>query len=110
MKAFDAEANPAWRSFSLPIGYFAVHRLPQAQAALRELLAQSAGSEFQVAETYGFFGETDKAFEWLDRAVTLHDPGIIYLRRDEFLKSLEADPRYAALLKRIRVPPVSKDD
>jgi TolB-like protein/cytochrome c-type biogenesis protein CcmH/NrfG len=110
LNAFEAESDPSWRSFGLPLGYFATNRLPEAQAALNELLKESAGSEFQVAETYGFFGETDKAFEWLDRTVTQHDPGIIWLRRDALLTSLEANPRYPALLKRIHVPPVSQND
>ena len=63
-----------------------------------------------VAGTCGFFGETDKAFEWLDRAVTQHDPGITSLRRDALLASLEANPRYPAPLKRINVPPVSENE
>ena len=110
LNAFEAESDPSWKSFGLPLGYFATNRLPEAQAALNELLKESAGSEFQVAETYGFFGETDKAFEWLDRAVTQHDPGIIWLRRDALLTSLEGNPRYPALLKRIHVPPASQND
>jgi TolB-like protein len=110
LNAFEAESDPSWRRIGLPLGYFATNRLPEAQAALNKFLQESAGSEFQVAETYGFFGETAKAFEWLDRAVTQHDPGIIWLRRDALLTSLEADPRYPALLKRIHVPPVSQND
>jgi len=110
LAAFQAETDPAWRSFGLPLGYFANQRRREAQAALQALLAHSEGAEFQVAETYGFFGDTEKAFEWLDRAVTQHDPGILYLKRDALLVRLEADPRYPALLKRTGMPPVAKDD
>jgi TolB-like protein/Tfp pilus assembly protein PilF len=110
LSVFEAETDPAWRSFGLPLGYFANHRVPEARAALKALEEQSAGSEFQVAETYGFYGDTGQAFAWLDRAVTLHDPGIIWLRRDALFSRLEADPRYAALLKRVNMPPVAKDD
>ena len=110
LSAFEAESDPYWKSFGLPLGYFANRRLPEAQAAFDAQLAHTAGSEFQAAETYGFFGNTDKAFEWLDRAVTQHDSGIIYLRRDALLPGVESDPRYAALLKRVGMPPVSKDD
>jgi len=108
--AFQAETDTFWSMFGLPLGYFANRRLPEAQAALQAQLAHPEGSEFQVAETYGFFGNTEKAFEWLDRAVTQHDPGIIWLRRDALLSSLESDPRYPALLRRVGEPPVSKDD
>jgi len=110
LEAFEAETDPSWKSFGLPLGLFGNQRLPEAQAALQALLPKSAGAEFQVAEVYGFFGDTEKAFEWLDRAVTQHDPGIIYLRRDALLARLEGDPRYGALLRRVGMPPVPKDD
>ena len=110
LAAFEAETDPSWKSFGLPLGYFANQRIPEAQAALQALLARSQGAEFQVAETYGYFGDTEKAFEWLDRAVTRHDPGIIYLKRNALLTRLEGDPRYPALLQRVGMPPVPKDD
>ena len=110
LSAFEAETDPSWRSFGLPLGYFANHRTPEARAALKALTAKSTGSEFQVAETYGFFGDTGQAFVWLDRAVTLHDPGIIWLRRDALLPGIQADPRYSALLARVGMPPVPQDD
>jgi TolB-like protein/cytochrome c-type biogenesis protein CcmH/NrfG len=108
--AFEAETDPAWRSFGLPIGYLVTHHDQEARAALAALLAQSAGSEFQVAEAYGFFGETDKSLEWLERARTLHDPGIIWSRRDPLLASIIGDPRYRAFLQQAGMPPVPKDD
>lgn len=86
------------------------HREKEARAALAALVDQSAGAEFQVAETFAFFGETEKSFEWLERARTLHDPGIIWSRRDRFLASIVDDPRYRAFLQRLGMPPVSKDD
>jgi TolB-like protein/Tfp pilus assembly protein PilF len=110
LNAFEAETDPSWKSFGLPLGYFANHRPAETQAAMRVLLARSQGAEFQVAETYGFLGDTDQAFEWLDRAVTRHDPGILWLRRDALLTRLETDPRYPTLLKRVGMPPVTQDD
>jgi len=108
--AFEGETDPSWKLFGLPLGYFANHRVSEAQAGLQRLLARPEGAEFQVAETYGFLGDTDKAFEWLDRAVAQHDPGMIWLRRDALLSGLEADARYPALLQRIGLPPVAQDD
>jgi tetratricopeptide (TPR) repeat protein len=61
---FEKESNPTWRSFGLPLGYHSAHRNADAEAALRTMLANSAGSEFQIAETYAWFGDADRAFEW----------------------------------------------
>jgi tetratricopeptide (TPR) repeat protein len=110
MSAFEAETDPTWRSFGVPLGLFANHRLPEARAALKTLLQKSDGSEFQVAETYGYFGDTEQMFAWLDRVVSQHDPGVIWLRRDALLANIESDPRYAVLLKRVGMPPVTQDD
>jgi hypothetical protein len=86
------------------LGYHAQQRTSDANAALAVLLANSAGSEFQVAETYAYFGNSDKAFYWLDRAID-HDPGIQWLRGDPLFKGITADPRYAALLRKLNLPP-----
>ena len=99
LAAFQAETSPAWREFGLPLGYRALGRSAEADAALAALLKNSAGSEFQVAETYAFFGDADKAFEWLGKARDLHDPGLIWVLKDPLLASLERDPRYGAFLK-----------
>ncbi len=108
--AFAAEPDPSWRSFGLPLAYHATHQDKQAQAALTALVAKSQGSEFQVAESYGFFGEKDQSLYWLEQARTLHDPGLIYVRRDFLLGPVLSDPRYAALLQRLGMPPVPRDD
>jgi TolB-like protein len=110
LAAFEAEADPYWRAFGLPIGYLVTHRNPQARVALAVLVEHSAGSEFQVAETFAFFAERDKSLEWLERARTAHDPGILWTRRDPLLASISADPRYRAFLQRVAMSPVSKDD
>jgi TolB-like protein len=110
LAAFEQEADPAWRGFGLPLGYFAAHRVHEAQAALAAQSAEPAGSEFQLAETYAFFGETDKSFEWLGRARSGHDPGIIWSRRDPLFASIVNDPRYHAFLREVDMPPVPKDD
>jgi adenylate cyclase len=100
---FEAESNPVWRVNGLPLGYRAAHRNAEADAALKELLRNSDGAEFQVAEVYAYFGDADHAFEWLSRAVKV-DPGIIWLRNDPLCIALIHDPRYQAILKRLNLP------
>jgi TolB-like protein/lipopolysaccharide biosynthesis regulator YciM len=100
---FEAESNPVWRGNGLPLGYHAAHRKADADAALQNLLSASDGSEFQVSEVFAYFGDSDKAFRWLNRALTA-DPGIIWLRNDPLCVGLTADPRYQAILKRMNLP------
>ena len=99
---FESETS-GWREFGLPLGYHAQGRSADANAALQKLVKNSVGSEYQVAETYAYFGNTDAAFVWLDRAVELRDPGIQWLRGDPLLRTLTQDSRYAALLRRLKL-------
>jgi serine/threonine-protein kinase len=63
------------------------------------------GSWYQVAQMQAWRGEPDRALAALDRAATLHDAGLIYLKYDPFFKTLRGDPRYVALLRRMKLPP-----
>jgi TolB-like protein/cytochrome c-type biogenesis protein CcmH/NrfG len=101
---FEAEQS-SWRLFGLPLGFHAQGRTADANAALEDLVKNSAGAEFQVAETYAAFGDADKAFHWFDLAVERRDPGIQWLRGDPMTKAVVSDPRYAVLLHRLNLPP-----
>jgi hypothetical protein len=53
---------------------------------------------------YAFRNQSDKAFEWLDRAYAQHDGGLIGMKVEPLLKSLHGDPRFAAFLKKLNLP------
>ncbi|MCI0616738.1 hypothetical protein L0244_27475, partial [bacterium] len=59
---------------------------------------------FQIAEIYAYRGETDKAFEWLERAYEQRDTGLAQMKGDPLLRSLESDPRYITFLKKMKLP------
>ena len=103
MTEFEAERDPGWRAFGLPLGNFAQRRKAEADAGLAALVRAPDGQEFQIAETYAYFGDADQAFRWLDRAID-NDPGIQWLRGDPLLHGLLGDPRYAALLRKLNLP------
>jgi len=50
-------------------------------------------------------GERDLAFAQLEQAIARR-PGLIELRTDPALDPLRADPRFAAIAKRLDFPPV----
>jgi hypothetical protein len=63
-----------------------------------------ADSQYLIAGAFAFRGETDRAFEWLERAYAAHDGGLGEMKVDPLLKSLHPDPRYEAMLKKLRLP------
>ena len=50
-------------------------------------------------------GETDSAFEWMDRAIDARDRMIVPIKTYAFLDSIRAGPRYLALLRRMNLEP-----
>jgi eukaryotic-like serine/threonine-protein kinase len=102
----EAERDgPGFRQQELALAYHALGRGQESDRALDELIAgYKQIAAFQVAEVYAFRGEVDAAFTWLERAYEQRDPGLIDIERDPLLKNLERDPRYAAFLKKMRLP------
>jgi tetratricopeptide (TPR) repeat protein len=92
-----------WRMLGLPLGYRATGDTARARTTLAELAAHSAGAEFQVAEAYAFFGDKDRAFEYLDKGLS-NDPGVVWSRNDWLLDPVSGDPRFAAYLTRLGMP------
>jgi serine/threonine protein kinase/Tfp pilus assembly protein PilF len=99
------EQIPIWRGHGLALGYYATGKRKEADAALSEYIQEHQNvAAFQIAEIYAFRGETDKAFEWLERAYRQRDGGIAQMKGDPLLRNLERDPRYTAFLKKMKLP------
>ena len=50
-------------------------------------------------------GETDAAFEWLDRAVDECDQFMMPIKSYEFFDPIRSDPRFLALLRKMNLEP-----
>jgi len=58
-----------------------------------------------VAQVYAWRGDRDQAFQWLERAYQIRDPGIPYITIDPFTRSMRGDPRFRAFLAKLGLPP-----
>jgi tetratricopeptide (TPR) repeat protein len=104
----EAEQEPfeLYRGTALPVTYHALSRKTDADAALAKLIADhEKDAPYNVAAVYAFRGEADKAFEWLDRAIALQDPGLSELNVDVLFTSLRSDPRWLPFLRKIGMAP-----
>jgi eukaryotic-like serine/threonine-protein kinase len=100
----ERETDPVYRQWGLAVTYHALGRKKEADAVLAQLIKENAdGSPSQIGDIYAFRGETDRAFKWFERAYERRDSGLVYLRAEP--PSVRADPRYAALLKKMGLPP-----
>ena len=87
----------------------AEHNLGQIANSRRTLDALIAGyaltNAYQVAEVYAWRGERDAAFAWLERAHAQHDGILVQIKFDPLLTKLRSDPRFAAMVKKMGLPP-----
>jgi TolB-like protein/class 3 adenylate cyclase/Tfp pilus assembly protein PilF len=100
----ENEPHPVFRLFGLALAYQALGRGNESQASLAELNAKYPPPGYLAVEVYAFRGEADRAFEVLEKAYARHESGLSQLKGDPLLKSLERDPRYAAWLRKMRLP------
>ncbi len=80
-------------------------RMAEARAVLNELEDISEKRYVppcHIASIYVWLGETDKAFEWFDRAVKARDFWLLWLRVDPQFDPLRGDQRFDELLNRIQ--------
>ena len=78
-----------------------------AQKVLVELQEPAAGiyvPPYMVAAVYAGLGDKDQAFAWLERAYTERSLYLTWLPMDPVWNDLHADPRFAALLKKVGFP------
>ncbi|HEV2104585.1 MAG TPA: hypothetical protein VGU27_02560, partial [Candidatus Eisenbacteria bacterium] len=73
-------------------------------AAMRSGNARGTVPAYDVASVCALLGRNDEAFGWLDRALRAREQYTLALRVDPFLAGLRADPRFAALIRRLGLP------
>jgi TolB-like protein/Flp pilus assembly protein TadD len=87
------------------LAYHALGRKAESDAALARLITLRADdSAMAIAEIFAYRGENERAFEWLDRAYRQHDSDLRGIKGNPLLKNLESDPRYNALLRKMKLP------
>jgi hypothetical protein len=83
--------------------YHALGRLDDSDAALKKLIAgYQNNAAYQIAQVYAYRGDSNAAFEWLDRAYRQRDAGMAELKKDPLFLSLHQDPRFVVLLNKMQ--------
>jgi len=104
LAAAQKETDEGWKLGVLPAIYWALGERPKSDAALKEFEAKYAEAfAYNIADMHAYRGEIDSAFQWLERAYRQRDPGMQLVRVDPFLQSLRNDPRYQAVLVRMKL-------
>jgi TolB-like protein/Tfp pilus assembly protein PilF len=105
LAAAQQEPPGAWQDSALALATQIGSNRGAADAALRTLIEKDAGSSaYQIAEVYALRDDAQQTFEWLDRALSNRDTGILYLLFDPFILRYKGDPRFAAFCRKVGLP------
>jgi adenylate cyclase len=103
LASFEAEPLEPLRLLGRTLAQHARGQRKASRETLQQLIGQcSEEGAFQVAEAYAGCGDTDRAFEWLERAYAQRDPGLAQMRSVPFLRRLHSDPRWTSLLRKMK--------
>jgi TolB-like protein/Flp pilus assembly protein TadD len=89
----------------LSVIYDKLGRHADAEAVLAKLRAWGGEpGAYQYATIYAQWGNRAKAVEWLETALRLRDPGLVYLKIDPLLDPLRKEPRFQAIERELKFP------
>jgi tetratricopeptide (TPR) repeat protein len=93
------------RLYGIAMAAYTLKEPKASQQALDELIAKHAAeAAYQVADVYAWRGEKAPAFEWLERSYAQQDGGLRGIKYDPLVDLLRGDPRYKALLRKMKLP------
>jgi len=97
----EAEPNEAMRLYAVACIEWTYGHGAEADALLDRLIERFADdAPSQIAGVYATRGDLDQAFEWLERAHAIRDPGLLELRNFPNFRPVRSDPRWGAFLRR----------
>ena len=102
--AMEQENGDFFRLVGMAIVQHALDNARASDAAVNELIEKYGGGEAFGAMVYAFRGETDLAFDTLERAYDARDPGLSSLLIIPLFVSLHDDPRWNIFLDKMGLP------
>jgi adenylate cyclase len=86
-------------SFSRAITYHALGDSAKADEALADLIENDG--PYSIANVYGYRGEVDKTFEWLDYMLENSDYYPTWILTETAFRSIHSDPRWEPFLEKL---------
>jgi TolB-like protein/DNA-binding winged helix-turn-helix (wHTH) protein len=99
------EAPEGGRMNCLAIIYFKLGRLKEAEVALNESIRTRGDfAAFGIARVYAYQSQSDRTFEWLEKAFQVRDPVLTFIKADQSFAKYRDDSRYKAVLQKMNLP------
>jgi len=106
LEEIQQEPEEHWRLVGLAMAFHALGRNAESDAALDELIKKYEQTmSFNITYVLAFRGETDRAFEWLERTAKYRDLAFGAIPFDPILRRLHSDPRWLPFLRKHGMAP-----
>jgi TolB-like protein/tetratricopeptide (TPR) repeat protein len=101
----EAQPDDLVSQWCLLVTYDKLGRHADAKAMLSKLKAAAGDTAaYQYATIYAQWGNRAQALTWLDTAMRLRDPGLVFLKTDQLLDPLRKEPRFQAIERTLKFP------
>jgi TolB-like protein/class 3 adenylate cyclase/Tfp pilus assembly protein PilF len=107
-KAAGISPGKGYTSTNIIIALAASGQKEEARRLFSELMESDASKllyAFEIANIYFILGETDKVFEWLNKAYDKREFWLVSLNVDPGWDPLRPDPRWQQLMDKMKFPP-----
>ena len=85
--------------------YDRLGRHADAAAVLAKIKQQGGdAAAYQYAQIFTQWGDRKAALDWLEKAMRLRDPGLVYTKVDPLMDPLREEPRFQAVTRELRFP------
>ena len=99
-------APQAWQVVSSAMAYHAMGQEAESDAVLADLIEKFGdGAAYNIAYVLAFRGDSDRAFEWLKKAVEFKDSGLVDIPVENLFSNIHPDPRCCRFWNRSASPP-----
>jgi tetratricopeptide (TPR) repeat protein len=100
----EKESDPKEKLWGSAVAYWALGRKAESDAALRAFVQRYRSEDpYTIAQIHTYRGEMDEAFTWLDRSLRQRQSYMTSIGADAILQKLRPDPRFQALLVKMKL-------
>ena len=103
LAAIEREPHKVYRLWAAGIAHWTLGNRQASDTALDELKKSPATNAYYVAQLYAVRGQKAQTFEWLAKACGERQSGCEVLQIDRFLRNWRDEPRYRALLAKLKL-------
>ena len=96
--------EPHYRDYALAMAAWSAGQVAESRAALKRLIDEVPGIfGAQIAMIYAWQADRENTFQWLERALAAHDPGLLDIQTRPEFDAFKTDARYHRALQQMNL-------